>query len=100
MQLDLIKQWLEEYMELAILSLCHECYQQLDRSQKELLKNDYYHQSLEDNLIVNQLTSILQQAIASKLSLKLPKNKRIEKTLQLSLEKFFNQNFNKINQLI
>ena len=98
--LQLIQQWLEEYIESEILLICHQCYSQLDRLQQESLKNDYYIQSLDNNLIVNQLISILNQAIATKLKLELPKNKRIEKALNLWLEKFFNQNFNKINQLI
>jgi RNA polymerase sigma factor (sigma-70 family) len=98
--LQLIQQWLEEYIESEILLLCHQSYQQIDRSQQESLKNDYYIQSLDKNLIVNQLIKILHQAIAKKLKIDLPENKTIEKPINLWLEKFFEQHFNKIDQLI
>lgn len=92
----LIQQWLEEYIESDILLLCEQCYQKLDRNQQELLKMNYYHQSGEENyFILEEFNGVLEKAIANKLNITIPENKNISNSLNLLIEKFCHQYFNR-----
>jgi RNA polymerase sigma factor (sigma-70 family) len=93
----LIQQWLEEYIESDILLLCEQCYQKLDRNQQELLKTNYYRQSKKENqIILEELNGLFKKAIAAKLTIKIPENKNITNSLNLLIEKFCHQHFNRI----
>ena len=94
--LQFVQQWLEEYVESQMLLLVNQSYQQIDRDEQQILKNDYYQQSLNKNTIVNQLKNILEQTIVFQLKIKFTNNQIISNSLDLWLEKFFHQHFNQI----
>ena len=92
----LIQQWLEDYIESDILFLCQLCYEKLDSHQQQLLQTNYYNQFLvENDMILDELINLLQGAIAEKLKTKIPDNKNIKNSLNLWLEKFCHQHFNR-----
>ena len=80
------------------MALCTQCYQNLDQQEQIVLQNNYYHQSLDNHLISQQLVTSLQQAIADKLKLKIPDDANIHQNLALWVEKFCHQYFNQVNQ--
>ena len=101
--LKLIQQWLEEYIEAKIIFFFHQLYEQLDSSQQLTLKNDYYQQKLANNSHINKFISSLRNTIENNLEIKLPIGETteiketIDQNLNLLLEKYLTQTFNKIS---
>ena len=95
--LSIVQQWLQEYIETQILLLCHQSYQQLDPLEQESLNQSYQNKSLNDNSFYRKFNNMLEQKIASQLNLKIVGNSQVSKNISLWLEKFFHQNFNRIN---
>lgn len=98
--IQLLKQWLTEYIESEILLLCQESYQEIDDNQQKLIKENYF-KSFQNNLsIINnippQLINLLKEKLNEKLNLKLEEDTLINNNLNLWLERFFHQYFNQL----
>lgn len=98
--IQLLKQWLTEYIESETLLLCQESYQEIDDNQQKLIKKNYF-KSFQDNLsIINnispQLINLLKEKLNKKLNLKLEEDILINNNLNLWLERFFHKYFNQL----
>jgi hypothetical protein len=98
--IQLLKQWLTEYIESEILLLCQESYQEIDDNQQKLMKENYF-KFFQDNVsIMNnvspQLINLLRQKLNQKLNLRLGEDTLINNNLNLWFERFFHQYFNQL----
>jgi hypothetical protein len=100
--IQLLKQWLTEYIESEILLLCQESYQEIDDNQQKLIKENYFkyphnnHKPSTINNIPPQLINLLKEKLNEKLKLKLGEDTLINNSLNLWLERFFHQYFNQL----
>jgi hypothetical protein len=84
------------------LLLCQESYQEIDDNQQKLIKENYFKYSQDShklstiNNIPPQLINLLKEKLNEKLKLKLGENTLINNNLNLWLERFFHQYFNRL----
>lgn len=98
--IQLLKQWLTEYIESEILLLCRESFLSIETHQQESIKETYFKfffdTTLTFNYIPTQLIHIFRDKLNKKLNLKLEEDTFINDNLNLWLEKFFHQYFNQV----
>ncbi|BAQ65278.1 hypothetical protein [Geminocystis sp. NIES-3709] len=95
--IQLLKQWLTEYIDSEMLLLCQKSYQEMETEQQKLLKESCFQSSLDKSSFVDkipsQLVNLLRENFNEKLNLKLREDIMINDHLYLWLEKFCHHYF-------
>ncbi len=102
--ISLLDVCLQEYIEDETLILINQCYQNLDSQQKLSLKNEYFKgvtSSKDEKDIIkfdnHLLIDTIRESLAEKLKITIPNTSIINSNINILIQKFCEQYFNRIN---